>query len=213
VLTLWKLDSLWRECSDLLFPQRCHGCSRLGEILCLKCRSQYSFRLKLREIGDLKVLSATSFSPVSRKILLSAKESGVRSADQLVVDALKFSLAHLSTDNNFLLQPVPSQKSKIRLRGRSFISELTEQLCSEKVAQIDLLEFHRRVLDQSRLSAQERSENLAGAYSVRVKKFPISEEIFLVDDVVTTGATLLEARRALTAAGFTVAGAITAFSA
>ena len=205
--------TIWSEFTDLLFPKRCFGCAQLGRTLCALCIAQFSFQPVLRKIDGLKIFSASYFAPVSRKILLRAKEDGIKSADLLVTQALRFSLTHAISDRKVLLQAIPSQPNKIRLRGRSFVVSLVKEIGNTEVKQIQLLEFQRRVFDQSELSAQERSKNMAGALCVKAKKFPISEEIFLVDDVVTTGATLLEARRALTAAGFTVAGAITAFSA
>lgn len=205
--------TIWSEFTDLLFPQRCVGCAQLGTALCPPCRIEFSFQPLVRKINGLKILSASYFAPVSRKILLRAKEDGIRSADLLVIQALRFSLTHAIADRKVLLQAIPSQRNKIRLRGRSFVTSLVQEICNTEVEQIQLLEFQRRVFDQSELSAQERSKNMAGALFVKAKKFPIPQEIFLVDDLVTTGATLLEARRALNLAGFTVAGAITAFSA
>ena len=205
--------TIWSEFTDLLFPQRCFGCAQLGTTLCALCRGEFSFQPVLRKIDGLKIFSASYFAPVSRKILLRAKEDGIRSADLLVVEALRFSVTHATSNRKVLLQAIPSQRNKIRLRGRSFVTSLVQEICNTEVEQIQLLEFQRRVFDQSELSAQERSKNMAGALCVKAKKFPISQEIFLVDDLVTTGSTLLEARRALNVAGFTVAGAITAFSA
>ena len=63
--------------------------------------------------------------------------------------------------------------------------------------------------DQSKLDAQSRSENICGAMCV-LTTAGRGEKVLLVDDLLTTGATLSEARRALKYAGFDVIGAITA---
>ena len=73
---------------------------------------------------------------------------------------------------------------------------------------LPLLRPSRRVGDQSGLDAAARAANLSGAFEV-CRQVPRGTCVVVVDDVVTTGATLAEARRALTAAGIRVHGAAT----
>ena len=73
--------------------------------------------------------------------------------------------------------------------------------CVRTLAQV------RRIADQSGLSAAERMRNLAGALVAG----PVVRErrVVLVDDVITTGASLVEAARAVEAAGGIVLAAAT----
>ena len=85
-----------------------------------------------------------------------------------------------------------------------------EYLCKELNLSYSNILFHqRRVRDQSGLNAKERKMNLVGAFGVE-KIARIYGDIVLIDDVVTTGSTLREARRALSACGLKVSAAITA---
>ena len=74
----------------------------------------------------------------------------------------------------------------------------------------DCLQLSRKVLDQSGLHRDERATNLAGAFTLRSR---VRGELILVDDVVTTGATLREATRAVNSQGFQVVGSVTAITA
>jgi len=75
---------------------------------------------------------------------------------------------------------------------------------------IDCLQLSRRVLDQSGLHRDERASNLAGAFTLIS---PARGELILIDDVVTTGATLREAARALNSQDFQAIGSVTAITA
>jgi predicted amidophosphoribosyltransferase len=66
------------------------------------------------------------------------------------------------------------------------------------------------VRDQAALNAQQRADNLAGALcTTRTMRPRAGDAVVVVDDVVTTGATLTEAVRALHTAGNSVLGAAT----
>ena len=69
------------------------------------------------------------------------------------------------------------------------------------------LRFVKVVLDQSGLSIEQRKSNLSG--SMQASRDVLGQRVILLDDVVTTGATLLEAARAIAAAGGEVVGFLT----
>jgi predicted amidophosphoribosyltransferase len=140
---------------------------------------------------------------------LSAKENGISSADRLIVSALKHALRYsIEEKGEATLVPIPSRKSVARLRGRQFITELSRQLSRETgLTLCENLRHTRVVKDQSSLDARSRFANIDGA--LISQKF-FSGKAFLIDDLVTTGATLNEAARALRMQGIEVAAAVTA---
>ncbi len=69
------------------------------------------------------------------------------------------------------------------------------------------LRFERSVADQAALSVEQRSSNLVG--SMVASAVVSGQRVILIDDVVTTGTTLIEAARAIAEAGGEVVGFLT----
>lgn len=98
--------------------------------------------------------------------------------------------------------PVPSSGRARRRRGREPLTDLTrEALRDGRVAVAATALRVRRVHDQAGLSAGERARNLGGAMRLRHGIRLEGAICVVVDDIVTTGATLAEAARVLSAAG------------
>jgi predicted amidophosphoribosyltransferase len=204
---------------ELLFPVHCYGCKALGIEICSNCRRFWNPHIYQQSIKNLTVYSSIKYSPIAKSILLSAKESGVKRADELIVEALLNLIKRLPSQylRNALLVPVPGSKRAIRKRGRNFLSEIAESISSRTgIPTYTGININRSLLDQSRLSAADRSRNIFNSFEL-VEPIPdkqlnqlLQSEIFLVDDLVTTGSTLLEAKRALNARGIKVNRAITA---
>jgi len=198
--------------SQLIFPSRCFGCRVLGPTICSTCRSDWHPHYYKTKFDGLTVHSALVYTPTASKIILAAKESGLRGADELLMDAITHVLEKAIPDNTlYRLIPVPSSKASQRRRGRSFIVDLVSQISQRTgIPMIDCLQLSRRVLDQSGLHRDERATNLAGAFTLSSRA---RGELILVDDVVTTGATLREAARAVNSQGFQAVGSVTAITA
>lgn len=164
------------------------------------------------EVNSFPVYSAVEYSSVAQRVLLSSKESGLRDADQLIIQALSHSLGYMYGEQGIAdLVPVPSRKSATRKRGRDFILMHTLELSKiPHVRALPLLRHTRRVQDQSSLNAKDRQRNLSQSLECMQRAPGAYTPVIIVDDVVTTGATLREAGRALHAGGFSVIGAITA---
>lgn len=200
------------ELSQLLFPGRCFGCQKLGPSICSDCRSSWHSHYYRTKFDSLTVHSSLLYTPTASKIILAAKESGMKKADELIIDALCLALQRSKLDTRVSrLVPIPSSKLSQRRRGRSFIVDLVEGISHKTgIEMIDCLELSRRVKDQSGLHRQERATNLAGAFRLSSQ---VRGELILVDDVVTTGATLREAFRAVNSQGIHAIGSVSAITA
>lgn len=202
------------ELNSLLFPVRCYGCRQLGITICSRCRKHWNPHIYRSQISNLTVYSAIEYSAVAKNILLAAKEESHKSADLLIVKALANSVDSLFKKFQVsALVPIPSQRSSNRRRGRDFISEIALSVAQDcGVAVLPVLEHKRAVRDQSKLDITGRSENLAMALAAKPEYCGnyLGEQVVILDDLLTTGSTINEAKRALSKAGFVVQAAATA---
>jgi predicted amidophosphoribosyltransferase len=110
-------------------------------------------------------------------------------------------------DGPVLVVPVPSSARARRARGDAPLMSLARRAIAgfsgEELALAEVLRVRRRVADQAGLTATQRAANLDHALGVRTgcEDAVARSPCLLVDDVLTTGATLVEAARALRSAG------------
>jgi len=119
---------------------------------------------------------------------------------RILAQAMADHCAHLSRPDALL--PLPLHRERLRRRGYDQALELARPLARA----LDLplatgrLERAKPTSAQSRLDAAGRTRNMRGAFRVVAGK-PLPAHVVLVDDVMTTGATLHAAARILLAAG------------
>ena len=186
----------------------------MGISICTDCRREWIPHYYKTHINLLSVHSAIMYTPTASKIILAAKENGLQGADDLLIAAIVHVLSKARLDRGyFTLVPVPSSKRSQRRRGRSFIVDLTKAISKHTgIAVNDCLQVSRRVSDQSGLTRIQRSSNMHGAFSVKPGAI-LRGDAIVIDDVVTTGATLREAARALNSQGFHAFGSVSAVTA
>jgi predicted amidophosphoribosyltransferase len=107
------------------------------------------------------------------------------------------------------LVPVPSRRTAVRARGQDATLRLTRRAAAVlrragcDVEVLPVVRIVRGLADQAGLDARERAANLHGALAVpdRLARHVRGRPVVVVDDVITTGASIVEAARALRAAG------------
>lgn len=201
-----------KSLQEIIFPVRCLGCSALGLEICSQCRSKWNphiYRSWSRTSPYFPIFSSIQYSTVASKVLLAAKENNIKLADDLLVQALQRSFHFCAKERGVgVLVPIPSRHEVARSRGRQFITELSLRLSKGTgIETIEMLSHIRKVRDQSSLDAKQRLVNIEG--SMKSLRY-LSEKVILVDDLVTTGATIHEGARALRENGIEVIAAVTA---
>lgn len=167
-------------------------------------------------ISSMPVYVSVPYTDAVARVVVKAKENGNRFAQNLLAKALLVNLRHLlivQEISRALVVPIPSSRSSLRRRGEDFLLTIVEKSLSDlptcnSVEIAQLLYHRRRVADQSGLNQEKRQINMYQAFGIKGEGRDLP--IIIVDDVVTTGSTILAAFSAFHEAGFTVAGAIAA---
>lgn len=182
----------------------CFLCGRsvaesIGPIPCASCQTQLQLpKGGLQGDTPLPWRALGHYKGPLRSLLLELRQTTDNQRLQSLIAFLKQTLTFQSTD---LLVPIPSWKKK---RGNPLPAHLAERL---GVASANLLERRFAGTSQHRLNRCRRLSNPEGSF--RLLSQPSAERtLWLVDDILTTGATALTAQKALQETGVRVKGVI-----
>jgi ComF family protein len=198
---------------DLFIPPACAGCGRLGGLLCGTCRdgfepaSSEQHRFMAADpgvvIGDALVLALAAFSHGGqlRKALERLKYAGAgRVAAPLAEAALPTLRQLLTVSGPAILVPVPIHPTRLRQRGYNQAALIATALGSATGLPVrELLVRARDTTKQHRLDRAARLRNLQDAFKTATAQPRAC--VIVVDDILTTSATLEACAGALRDAG------------
>jgi ComF family protein len=146
------------------------------------------------------VLAAFTYAFPLDRLLPRFKFHQDLAAGRLLTEHMADAFAALPKPDALL--PVPLHHSRLRSRGYDQALELARPLGRALGIAIiaGALQRRRVTMPQSRLDARQRRRNLRGAFTL-VERIPLPPHVVLVDDVMTTGATLHAAAGVLRRAG------------
>ncbi|MGH3323058.1 MAG: ComF family protein [Streptomyces sp.] len=215
---VWQ--ELQQELGGLLLPSDCAGCGlpRVRSSLCGECGSALTGVAPRRvwpspvPSGLPAVYGALPYADEVRAVLLAHKERGaLRLAAPLgsvLAAAVRAAAAHPGrgpVTGPLTLVPVPSARRVVAGRGHDPVRRVALAAARElrraglPARVLAVLRQRRAVADQAGLTAEQRLANLSGALQTVSGggRLLAEGETVLVDDLMTTGASLVEAARAV----------------
>lgn len=223
--------SIWNGLMDFVYPRLCLGCNKSllhqEKVLCIACtellpqtnyhhiRDNTTFQ---RLEGRIDIAWATSFGYYTKGGLLQylvreLKYKGNKSVGVFLGQKMYAALKNVDWVNKAeLMVPVPLHRQKEKLRGFN-----QSALIGQCIASGLGLSFHAgnlvRVVDtdtQTAKSRAQRVENMKDAFAVKDKTAFANRHILLVDDILTTGATIERCALCLQEAGVAKVSVVTA---
>ncbi|MFM6978330.1 MAG: ComF family protein [Micrococcales bacterium] len=196
--------SIAAQLSTLLLPSKCVICNRLPHSICDECWRSLPIFLRLIDKSGLQGSAVIEYSEKTANFLNAFKERGQRKLGELLAGEIVQLFPRPAADR---LVAAPSSAKNFASRGFIPAEVIARTLARAWRLPIERLWLEERHGDQSELDRDHRLSNLVGAMSA---KRPLSgQRVLLVDDIVTTGATLIEMARAVREAGGTVVGFVT----
>lgn len=206
----------WQEIAGLVLPAVCGGCGAPRTPLCEECAHELygSAARRARPTPEPRglpaVYAAAPYADEVRALLIAHKERGALGLAHPLGLALAGAVSAVALTGRgavgpLLLVPVPSARRAVRARGHdptrrialAAARELRRGGCEARV--LPVLRQQREVLDQAGLTAAQRAQNLAGALELvpGARRLLAGGRAVLVDDVMTTGASLAEGARVI----------------
>ena len=209
---------------DAAFPARCPGCGREGIPICSTCLPALDARLEQpagvpigmpAEIPSplLQIEWCAPFTGIVRDALHALKYGGERRLAVPLGQAVARRWARAGAGGDVVV-PVPVHATRARQRGYDQAALIAEVAAAELgLPYARSLERRRATIAQFDLGRKDRAANVAGAFgSVADNRAtpPVNGRwVVLVDDVMTTGATLSACAAVLLGAGAIGVSAVT----
>jgi ComF family protein len=218
------LQKFWMRFLNALFPTHCIACGKEGANFCSPCRERIPLRANFDSVG---IFSLWEYGhPYVRNALLGLKYKNKRmiAADiaEPLYDALFEQLSEKSIfsdpiiSHHYILVPIPLSKQRFKKRGYNQAELLAKELSRQNRTSFTLETgvLYKIKDTDTQVSVKDRAKrlkNIHGSFTVRNSDKIRGKTILIIDDIVTTGATIEEARRVLLKAGAkTVYGATVA---
>jgi predicted amidophosphoribosyltransferase len=193
---------------DLVLPLECGGCGAPGTRWCPSCAAALTVHtdepmvIAPRLDPGVPVFSLGRYAGARRAAIVAMKEHGRTDLVEPLAVAVNAGLSRLLTwgivDAPLTVVPAPTRRTSARRRGGDPVTAIAAAVPIRDVGVVAALRLSAFTKDSVGLSPGQRQLNIAGRVKLRR---PVTGEVVLIDDVVTTGATACESVRVLQTAG------------
>ncbi len=204
------LSTLATQTLDWLWPRHCAVCQEIGATLCAGCLHQLPCNPE--RLDDWIYSFFPYHDQAVKRLVCQFKYHGRRELgprlltfahDKWIEDLAEWGERFGPTEP-WRVVPIPASPGRRRERWfapADILARSLAQLDATQLFYTTALRKIRPTTPQAGLTRAARLKNLRGAFAVSRPALVRQQKIIVVDDVVTTGATMQEARRALRAAG------------
>ena len=207
---------------DLALPATCPGCGAEGPPICVRCLPRVRSRVSLPAgtpfgLGEgppeplLQLEWCAPFAGVVRRALHALKYAGERRLAEPLGEAVA-ARWRVAGAGGSVIVPVPVHEGRRRQRGYDQAALIAAVAARElRLPAVEAVVRTRATEAQYRLDRRHRADNVRDAFAVTpgARRAVAGRWVILVDDVVTTGATLCAAADALVAAGAVAVSGVT----
>lgn len=198
-------------------PHDCIACGKEGRLLCFACESRlitvpeqcyrchnpssmfFTCAACFKASNLRKVSAATVYDTVAKALVWKLKLAGTQSATRIMAKRMA---SHVyGATNKSIVVPIPTATSRIRQRGYDQASLIARELAIRTRLPYHACLSRLGQMHQHGASRHERLLQLTDAFRVIRPVIVRGKHVILVDDVITTGATLEAAAKVLHAAG------------
>lgn len=197
--------------TDLIFPPQCGGCGRVDFRWCATCfddlqAAPATFRAS-PQLGLAGVGASGLYEGMLKQAIRAFKYDGEVELAAPLAERLTVTLEQQNWPCDFIA-PVPLSVNRVAERGYNQADLLGRRVAEQMNIPYrpDVLRRERDTEQQARLNIQQRAENVKDAFAA---EDAADQFVLLIDDVVTTGATLKACVEALKNAGAASVYAIT----
>lgn len=200
-----KIQRFGQLIIEFFLPLQCVSCGRDFFVLCRECLSAVALDAqqykKLTGLDRLFV-AARDYHLIDQYIWL-LKYQYVSTLAAPLAELLVKRLDKVRWLDNFCLVPVPLHKRRERERGFNQAFLLADQLAGQlNLPVLDCLVRKRYTKPQVNLGREDRLKNVVDVFNLKAASLPlVNQNILLIDDVYTTGATMSECAKVLRQAG------------